>query len=186
MQSPRGAVIGNSVVTLLVNSRDSIILTPCTSTQWKRTNTRKRTKKETPNSYIKLLNYRHQIVSFLQKTRAWSRSNSLQPFMTLVQISHYTSPNYTNHPQVNIHWIENFFTVHDFWASCACPEKTELPWKFSLYWIYLLPFRIFEQLALALKNRVAQKYSLYWIYFLQSGVLRNLRMPWKREGVLNS
>jgi len=39
--------------------------------------TRKRTKKELPNSNIKLLTYRHPIVRFLQKTRAWSRSNSL-------------------------------------------------------------------------------------------------------------
>jgi len=39
--------------------------------------TRKRTKKELPNSYIKLLTYRHPIVRLLQKTRAWSRSKSL-------------------------------------------------------------------------------------------------------------
>jgi len=39
--------------------------------------TRKRTKKELPKSYIKLLNFRHPIVRFLQKTRAWSRSKSL-------------------------------------------------------------------------------------------------------------
>ena len=48
----------------LVKSKKSVILTPCTSTQ------QKRTKKELPNSYIKLLNYRHPIVRFLQKTRA--------------------------------------------------------------------------------------------------------------------
>jgi len=41
-------------------------------------------------------------------------------------------------PQVNIHCIEHFFTVHDFWATCACLEKTELPWNFSMYWIYFL------------------------------------------------
>jgi len=49
----------------LVKSKKSIILTNCTSTQRKRTKTRKRTKKELPNSYIKLLNYRHPIVRFL-------------------------------------------------------------------------------------------------------------------------
>ena len=54
-----------------------IILTPCTSTQRKRTKTRKRTMKQLPNSFIKLLNYRHPIVRFLQKTRAWCRSKSL-------------------------------------------------------------------------------------------------------------
>jgi len=39
--------------------------------------TRKRAKKELPNFYVKLLNYRHPIVRFLQKMRAWSRSKSL-------------------------------------------------------------------------------------------------------------
>ena len=67
--------------------------------------TRKRTKKQLPNSYIKVLNYRQPIVRFLQKTRAWSRSDSLQPFTTLVQITQYTSPNYTDNPQVNIRCI---------------------------------------------------------------------------------
>ena len=58
--------------------------------------------------------------------------------MTLVQVTNYTSPNCTDRPQVNIYCIENFFTVHDSWATCACPETTELPWHFSLYWIYFL------------------------------------------------
>ena len=39
---------------------------------------------------------------------------------------------------MNIHCIQKFFTVHDFWETCACPEKSELPWNFSLYWIYFL------------------------------------------------
>jgi len=39
--------------------------------------TREQTKKELPNSYIKLLTCRHLIVRFSQKTRAWSRSKSL-------------------------------------------------------------------------------------------------------------
>jgi len=81
-----------------------------------------------------------------------------------------------------------FFTIQDSWATCACPEKTELPWKFSLYWICIfhhsgilsnvrltsktelpwnfspvlegfLSFRIFEQLALALKTGFALKMS---------------------------
>jgi len=56
----------------------------------------------------------------------------------LVQITNYTSPNHRDHPQVNMHCTENFFTVHGFWATCACPEKTDLPWNFSLYWIYFL------------------------------------------------
>ena len=51
----------------------------------------------------------------------------MQPIMTLVQITNYTSPNCTDWPQVNIHCIEHLFTVHEFWATCACPGKTELP-----------------------------------------------------------
>ena len=77
--------------------------------------------------------------------------------VTLVQITNYTSPNYTDRPQVNIHCIENFFTVHDFWATCACLEKTELPWNFSLYWIYV-SYWGFWQLALALKTEFPLKF----------------------------
>ena len=89
--------------------------------------TQTRTKKEIPNSYIKLLNYQHPIVRFLQKMRACSRSKSPQLITTLVPITNYISPNSTDHPQVKKHCIDNFFTDHDFWATCACPEKTELP-----------------------------------------------------------
>jgi len=34
--------------------------------------------------------------------------------------------------------------------------------------MYFLSFRIFEQLALAMKNRVARHFSLYGIHFLHS------------------
>ena len=167
--------------------KKAIILTPCTSTQRKRTKTRKRTKKELPNSYIKLFNYRHPIVRFLQKTRAWSRSKVFITITTLVQITNYTSPNYTDRPQVNIHCIEIFsqftifeqlvlalktelpwknslywihtFYIPEFWATCACPEKQRVPWINSTEYI----FRLFEQ-------------NLYYLRFLS-----NLRLPWKRE-----
>jgi len=77
----------------------------------------------------------------------------------------------------------------------------------------MLSFKIFEQLALVLKNRVAlefsrywnifnnsglvsnsrlpsktelpSKFSLYWICFLHSGFLSNLRLPWETECALN-
>jgi len=29
-----------------------------------------------------------------------------------------------------------FFIIQDFWATCACPEKQSVRWKFSLDWIY--------------------------------------------------
>jgi len=110
---------------------------------------------------------------------------------------------------VDTHCIENFFTLHGFWATCACPKKQSLPWNFSLYWIYFLhsgflsnlflpwktecalksftvlnmlfTFRIFEQLALALKNSVTWNFSLYWNISYHSGFLSNLRLPWKTE-----
>jgi len=41
-----------------------------------------------------------------------------------------------------------------YWKFFHPALKNSLQWNFPLYWIYVLPFRIFEQLALALKNRV--------------------------------
>ena len=41
----------------------------------------------------------------------------------------------------------------DFWTACACPEKQNLPWNFSMYWN---------------------------IFYL-SGFLRNLSLPWKQS-----
>ena len=44
-----------------------------------------------------------------------------------------------------------------------------------------LSFRIFEQLAIALKIEFALN-SLYWIYiFYNSGFLSNMRLPWKHD-----
>jgi len=44
---------------------------------------------------------------------------------------------------------------------------------------YIISCRIFEQLAFALKNRVSLEFStvLNNVYFYHSGVLRNLRLP---------
>ena len=123
-----------------------------------------------------------------------------------------------------------FFIIQNFWATCAGPEKQSLPYNFSLYWnifyhseflsnlrlpwktafalkIFtvlniLFTFRIFEQLALALKNSVpwihcieftffiiqdfwatctclekqslSCKFSLYWKYFLSFRIFEQL------------
>jgi len=91
--------------------------------------TRKRTKKELPNSYIKLLNYRHPFDfhrkwglgpdhSHHNRSRLWSRLHTALAQITRIALKW-------------IYTIQNFFTVKDF---CARPQKTELPWKFSLYW----------------------------------------------------
>ena len=106
------------------------------------------------------------------------------------------------------HCIEYTFYIQDFWATCACPENRVCPGNFSLYWIYFLhsgflsnlslpwktefarkiftalnilfTFRIFEQLSLALKNRVALECFTVFKYFVHSGFLSNSRLPKKK------
>ena len=80
---------------------------------------------------------------------------------------------------MNIHWIyciENIFTVQDFWETCACLQKQRFPAKYSLYWIYFLPFKIFDP-ALTLENKICPE-IFHCIYFLHSRFLSNLRLPW--------
>jgi len=97
-----------------------------------------------------------------------------------------------------------YFLHPGFLTTCACPEKQSFPWNFLLYGIYFLLFRIFEQLALALKTELPRNFSLftfmsfeqlalawktkcalnsqYWIYiFYYSRFLSNLRLPWKTQ-----
>jgi len=48
--------------------------------------------------------------------------------------------------------------------------------------IYFLSFRILYQLALALKKQLPWNFSLYWLYIVyHSGFLSNLRLPWKQS-----
>ena len=62
------------------------------------------------------------------------------------------------------------------------PDKQSLPWNFSLYWIFFFPFRIFEQLATALKNSVCVEIVHCFEYlFHYSGFLSNLRLTWKQS-----
>jgi len=106
----------------------------------------------------------------------------------LVHIAHYTNPNYTDHHQVNIHWIhciENILTVKDFWATCACPAKQSSPKIFHCI-EYISYHSGFEQLCACPENEFALKISLYWIYFLHSGFLSSLRLPWKAQSALKS
>ena len=107
-----------------------------------------------------------------------------------------------------------FFIIQDFWATCAFPEKRSYlefftalkhflsfrifeqfalalknrgcPDIFHCIWTYIfLSLRIFEQLALALKNRVAQKFFAVWNILFTFWILSNLRLPWKAVGSLN-
>jgi len=99
------------------------------------------------------------------------------------------------------------FIIQDFWATCACPENRVCSGMFHcrLLNMYFLAFRIIEQLALALKNRVALEiwncivciftiqdfwatlrlpgnFSLCWIYFyiqeFSSTCPEKQRVPW--------
>ena len=97
---------------------------------------------------------------------------------------------------MNIHWtlcIENIFTVQDFWATCASPEKQfplkiftvlnifhtiqdfwatlGLPWKAELALEFftvlnvLFTFRFLSNSALALKNRVPWIHCIEYMFF---------------------
>jgi len=59
---------------------------------------------------------------------------------------------------VNIHCIEIFFAVHDFGATCASPENNRAALKIFTVVNILFVFRIFEELVLALKNKVALEF----------------------------
>jgi len=112
----------------------------------------------------------------------------------------------------DLHWIYCieyiFFIIQDFWATCACPESRTCI-EFTVLNMYFLSFRIFEQLALALKNtscpdifhciEIFSSFSifeklalalkagltlnlLHWIYiFYHSVFLSNLRLSWKQS-----
>ena len=110
-------------------------------------------------------------------------------------------------PLKDRHW---FFIILIF-EQLSCPEKQSCPESFHCVEIFFI-FQDFEQLALALKNRVFPeifrciKYSFYikdfWaacaclknrvcpeftvfnIYFLSFRILNNLRLPWKTEFAL--
>ena len=53
------------------------------------------------------------------------------------------------------HCVEIFFIFQEFWATCACPEKQSVPRIHCIEYIFsILIIQNFEELALALKNRV--------------------------------
>ena len=71
------------------------------------------------------------------------------------------------------------FSLFRIFEQLALAFKNSVPAKFSLYWIYFLPFKIFEQLcAYPEKQSLPWNFSLYSTYFLHSGFLSNLRLPW--------
>jgi len=102
------------------------------------------------------------------------------------------------------HCIEHaFFIIQHILATSASPENRVDQKCFAL-WNILFTFRIFEQLAFALKNRGCPEFTILNVFFLlfrifeqlalalkifccieyifyYSGVLNNLRLPWKQS-----
>jgi len=76
----------------------------------------------------------------------------------------------------------------DYTLTLAQIARITTKWIFTEYTVLEIfsPFRIFEQLfACPEKQSLPWNFSLYWIYFLRSGLLSNLRLPWKTEFALN-
>ena len=55
---------------------------------------------------------------------------------------------------MNVHCIENFFTVHDFSATCPCPDETEFALKFFPVLKILFIIQDFLATCACLENRV--------------------------------
>ena len=64
-----------------------------------------------------------------------------------------------------LRWIY-FFTIQDFWATCACPETQTLPWKFSLYWIYFYIQDFWSTCPCHENQSVPWIYSIEYILFI--------------------
>jgi len=64
--------------------------------------------------------------------------------------------------------------------------KTVCPENFHCIKYTFLSFNIFEQLALALKNRVAPKVFTVFKYFLSFRIFKQLALALKTECALNS
>ena len=121
--------------------------------------------------------------SHYNQSQLWFRLHT-----TLAQITQITPSEYT----LNIlYW--KYFHCSGFLSNLRLPWKTEFFLKFSLYWVYFLPFKIFEQLCaynetqslpwnftvfnILFTFRIFEQLALalnllYWIYFLQWRAVR--------------
>ena len=112
--------------------------------------------------------------SHYNQSRRWSWLHT-----TLAQITRI-APKW-----ITLYW--KFFHSSRFWATCAFPEKKQSCPEIFHCIEYIFYYSGFLSTALALKKtELPTNFSLYWIYFLHSGVLSNLRLPWKTKGALNS
>ena len=131
--------------------------------------------------------------------------------MTLVQITNYTSLNYTDPPKwiytvlkifspftiyeqlalalkkqscpEIFHCIEYTFHIEDF-NNLRLPWKQSFPWNFSLYWVYFLPFRIFEQLCACPEKQSCLEFTVLIIYFLSLRIFEQLALGLKNRVAL--
>ena len=76
--------------------------------------------------------------------------------------------------------LELHFTFW-IWATCACREKQRGSLNL-LYRIYIFYYSgVLSNIRLPWKTELPWNFSLYWIYVIHSGVLSNLSLPWKTE-----
>jgi len=69
----------------------------------------------------------------------------------------YCVANYNESRRLHFRSPLNILFTFRIFNNLRLPWKQSLPWKFSLYLMYFLLFRIFEQLALALVQNVPGK-----------------------------
>jgi len=74
-----------------------------------------------------------------------------------------------------------FFANQDFWATLRLPWKTVCALKFLTVLNILFTFKVFEQFALALKNRVCPEFTVFNIYFYHSGFWATCPCPEKQS-----
>ena len=75
----------------------------------------------------------------------------------------------------------NILYTFRMFEQLAIALKNRVCPEFTVLNINLLSFRTFEQLPLALKNRVALNFFTVLKYFYHSGFLSNLHLPWKQS-----
>ena len=83
------------------------------------------------------------------------------------------------------HSIEHaIFNIQDFWATSACSEKQSCPKIFCCmeYTFHILNF--WTTCACPEKQRVPWIHYIECIFYYYSGLLCNVRLPWKTEGAL--
>jgi len=70
-----------------------------------------------------------------------------------------------------------YFLSFRSFEQLALALKNKIAQKFFAVWNMLFTFRIFEQLALPLKNRGCPEFTILNVIFYYSGFLSNFRLP---------